>query len=102
MKTRPVVADSEGRRAAESGPYSGPAWVEKHPSAPYQGEVLCGAKGRVLGGSIFRLLREGLGAIIMITDPEKVRETLGLLENEPEAGRVTRTDENSHQIWREI
>jgi len=46
-------------------------------------------KNRVLSGSIFRMLRETLGAIVMITHPEKVRETLGLLESEPGIRQVT-------------
>jgi hypothetical protein len=51
--------------------------------------VLCYAKGRVLAGLIFRMLRETLGAIILTTDPEKVRQTLRLFESEPELGQPT-------------
>jgi len=63
--------------------------MKKCPLTPHGVGVLCYANGRVLSGLIFRILRESLGAIIMITDPEKVRETLGLLENEPGIGHVT-------------
>jgi hypothetical protein len=35
------------------------------------------------------MFREILGAIILIADPEKVRETLALLESEPGIGHVT-------------
>jgi hypothetical protein len=51
--------------------------------------VLCYTNGRVLGGLIFRILRETLGAIILTTDPEKVRETLELLENKPGTEQAT-------------
>jgi hypothetical protein len=51
--------------------------------------VLCYTNGRVLSGLIFRILRETLGAIILTTDPEKARETLGLLESEAGIEQVT-------------
>jgi hypothetical protein len=35
------------------------------------------------------MLRETLDAIILVTDPEKVRETLGLPESEPGIGQAT-------------
>jgi hypothetical protein len=35
------------------------------------------------------MLRETLGAIILTTDPEKVRRTLRLFESEPELGQPT-------------
>lgn len=85
MKARPVVPDSETCRAADKR--LGPAW--KGPSTPHGRGMLCYGRGRSLGGLIFRMLRESVGAIILITDPEKVRETLGLLEHKPGIGRAT-------------
>jgi len=87
MKTRPVVLDSETCRAADSSQPLGRAW--KCPSIPHGRAMRCYAKGRSLGGLIFRVLRESAGAIVMITDPETVRETLGLLEAEPGIGHTT-------------
>jgi hypothetical protein len=63
--------------------------MTKCPLTPRGVGVLCYTNGRVLGSLIFRIFRETLGAIILITDPEKVHETLGLMESEPEIGHRT-------------
>jgi hypothetical protein len=86
MKTCLIAPDA--RKAAEIGRRTSLAWMTKCPSTPHNVGVLC-ANGRVLSGLIFHMLRETLGAIILITDPEKVRETLGLPESEPGIGHVT-------------
>ena len=88
MKTRFIVPDSGARKAAGIGRRSSLTWMTNCPLTPHGVGVLCFTNGRVLGGLIFRMLRETLGAIILITDPEKVRETLGLSESEPEIGQV--------------
>ena len=46
-------------------------------------------KAAFSAGLIFRMLRETLGAIILTTDPEKVRQTLRLFESEPGIGQPT-------------
>jgi hypothetical protein len=51
--------------------------------------MLCYTNGRLLSGLVFRILRETLAAIVLTTDPEKVRETLRLLESEPGIEQVT-------------
>jgi hypothetical protein len=89
MKTRLTVRDSRARKAAGIGRNSRLIRIVKSLSTPHVTAVLCCKNGRVLSGSIFRVLHETLGAIIMITNPERVRETLGLLEGEPEAGQAT-------------
>ena len=38
-------------------------------------------------GFIFRTMSDTLRAMVLITDPEKVRETLELFESEPEVRR---------------
>ena len=43
----------------------------------------------ILVGLVFGTLRETLRAIIMITDPDRVRETLGLRESDSGVRRVT-------------
>ena len=89
MKTRLIVPDSEARKAAGIGRRSSLTWITNCPLTPHGSWVLCYTSGRVLSGLLFRILRETLGAIILTTDPEKVRETLGLLENEPGMEQVT-------------
>ena len=89
MKTRSIVSDSDARKAAEIARRSSLTWMTKCPLTPRGVWVLCYTKGRVLGGLIFPMFREILGAIILIADPEKVRETLALLESEPGIGHVT-------------
>ena len=89
MKTRLVVPDSEASKAAGIGRRSSLTWMTNCPLTPHGVGVLCYTNGRVLSGLIFRILRETLGAIILTTDPEKARETLGLLESEPGRGHVT-------------
>ena len=89
MKTRLIVPDSEASKAAGIGRRSSLTRTTNRPLTPHGSWVLCYTSSRVLGGLIFRILRETLGAIILTTDPEKVRETLGLLESEPEIEQVT-------------
>ncbi len=89
MKTRLIVQDSEARKAAGIGRRSSLTWMTNCPLTPQGIGVLCYTNSRVLSGLIFRILRETLAAIILTTDPEKVRETLGLLESEPGIGQVT-------------
>jgi hypothetical protein len=89
MKTRLIMSNSEARKAAGIGRRSSLTWMTNCPLTPHGVGVLCYTNGRVLSGLIFRILRETLGAIILTTDPEKVRETLGLLENEPGIEQVT-------------
>jgi len=89
MKSRLIVPDSEVLKAAGIGRCPCLAWMTNCPLTPHGVGVLCYAKGRVLAGLIFRMLRETLGAIILTTDPEKVRQTLRLFESEPELGQPT-------------
>jgi hypothetical protein len=49
----------------------------------------CCANTSHLGSSIISAFRETLRTIVMITDPERVRETLELPEKEPGIDRVT-------------
>ncbi len=51
--------------------------------------TLCYTNSRMLGGLILRILRETPGAILLTTDPEKVRETLRLFERGPGIEQVT-------------
>lgn len=74
-----MASDSEARRRTETEPRSNPAG--KRPLALHGREMLCHEKELGLIGVIFRLLRESLGAIILITDPDKVLETLRLSEH---------------------
>lgn len=69
-----MKADGKGR-----GPEALPAGT---------GEGTCLPSGAGFGTSIVRILGETLGAIIMITDPEKVRETLESWENETAIGEA--------------
>ena len=71
MKTRSIVPDSDARKAAGIRRHLSITWRANRPLTP------------------FCMLRETLDAIILVTDPEKVRDTLGLLENEPEIGQAT-------------
>jgi hypothetical protein len=71
MKTRSIVPDSDTRKAAGIRRHLSITWRANRPLTP------------------FCILRETLDAIILITDPEKVRETLGLLESEPGIGQAT-------------
>jgi hypothetical protein len=66
-----------GRKAtgAETGHHSGFPRMTNEPSAPHG--------VRILSRMTFRVLRETFSAITLVTDPEKVRETLGVLESEP-------------------
>jgi hypothetical protein len=89
MKTRLILRDSRARKAAGIGRNSRLIRMAKGLLTPHGTAVLCCRNGRVLSGSIFRILHETLGAIIMITNPEKVRETLGLLEGEPEVRQAS-------------
>jgi len=59
------------------------------PSNASRANALCRTNGRVLSGFIFGMLRETLDVLVMITDPEKVRETLEQLEKEPGTGHAT-------------
>jgi hypothetical protein len=90
MKTRSIVSDSDARKAAEIARRSSLTWMTKCPLTPRGIGALCCTNGRVLGSLVFRILRETPGAMILITDPEKVRETLGLPESEPGMGHVVR------------
>lgn len=89
MKTRLMVPHLEARKAAELGWRSSLTRMTNCPLTLHGVGMLCYATGRVLSGLIFRIVRETLGAIIIITDPEKVRETLQLLESKPGIGQVT-------------
>ncbi len=89
MKTRLIVPDSEARTAAEIGRRSSLTWMTSCPLTPHGVGALCCTNGRVLSGLIFRIVRETLNAIILTTDPEKVREMLGLLESEQGIKHVT-------------
>jgi hypothetical protein len=86
MKTLLVVPDSAARKAAGIGRRSRLTWMTHCPRGV---GVLCYRNGRVLSGLIFRILRETLGAIILTTDPEKVREALGLADGEPGIEQVS-------------
>jgi hypothetical protein len=83
MKTRLIVPDPEAPTSAEIGRRSGLARITNRPSTLHGIGMLCYRNGCVLSGLIFGAVRETLRAIIMITDPQKVRETLELLEREP-------------------
>ena len=89
MKSRFIVPDSEVRKAAGIGRRTHLTRMTNSPLTPHGVGVLCYAKSRVLGSLLFRMLCETLGAIILTTDPEKVRRTLRLLESEPELGQPT-------------
>jgi hypothetical protein len=89
MKTGALVSDPEARKTAGIWRRSGVTWITNCPPGPHGVVPLCYTNGRLLSGLIFRILRETLAAIILTTDPQKVRETLGLLESEPALGRVT-------------
>jgi len=89
MKTRPIVSDSDARKAAGTGRRSSLTWMTTCPLTPRGVGVLCYTNCRVLGGLIFRIIREIPGALVLTADPEKARETLGLLESEPGRGHVT-------------
>jgi len=89
MKTRLIVPDSEASKAAGIRRRSNLAWMKSCPLTPHGAGRLCYTNGRVLSGLIFRMLCETLSAIILITDPDKARETLTRLENESGIERVT-------------
>ena len=87
MNTRFVVSDSATCQPKEIERCANPAGAKNRSShlrsvgaSPYR-------RGRVLAGPLFRVVRDAFGALVLITDPEKVRETLGLLDDEP--GGVT-------------
>ena len=87
MKSRLIVPGSEVDKAAGIGRRACLSWMTNCPSTPHDAGVLCYANGRALARLIFRILRETAGAIILTTDPEKVRQTLRLFESEPEMGQ---------------
>ena len=76
MKSHPVVVPGwEGDREAETGCHSNLPRMTTDPLTPHG--------IRVLSRLTFRVLRETFSAITLVADPERVRETLGLLESEP-------------------
>jgi hypothetical protein len=89
MKTRLIVSDPKACKAERIGGQSNPDQGGDR-TLTGQGLAVCRyANTFHLGSSIISAFRETLRTIVMITDPERVRETLGLPEKEPGIDRVT-------------
>ena len=54
-------------------------WTDRHPQSSYGNGVLLYRKSdAILDGFTFRLLRDGSGAWLETTDPDRARRALGL------------------------
>ena len=89
MRTHLIVPDPKVRKTERIQGQSTPDQGSGRFLAGQGLAASCCANTLLLGTSIFSALRETLRTIVMITDPERVRETLGLLEKESGIDRVT-------------
>ncbi len=88
MKTRLIVSDPEACKAERIGGQSNPDQGDNRSLTGQGFAACCCANTFHLGGSIISAFRETLRTIVMITDPERVRETLELPEKGPGKDRV--------------